>query len=301
MIQKLLVPLDGSSFALQALGPALEIAERAGGALELAHVCDPELTGPGLVDVELSLEQGVRRYLEEVRDEILEAREIPVEIRVPTGSIVDALVDEVGKREIDLAVLSTHGRGPLTRIWMGSVADRFVRRAPCPVLSVRPSDEPNPPGLGARFEVEHVLVPLDGSEIGDAVLEHAADLARLFEARITLFSAVWLPQHVSAEHLPHAEWVDRNALMEDRAATAETRLDEVRERLEARDVHADVVVMKEAHPAEAILDHSRREDVDLVAMGTHGRGGVGRALLGSVADKVFRGSRVPVLVVRPPE
>lgn len=292
MIERVLVPLDGSSFALQAVGPALEIVERGGGSLHLVSVSDPDLAGPGLTGIELSYEKAVQAYLDEVRKEILEARDLPVETRVLTGSVADALVGEVGDRRIGLVVLSTHGRGPLSRIWMGSVADRVVRSSPSPVLAIRPQEEPEPLGLERPFEVKHVLVPLDGSEVGDAVLEHAAQLARLFGARITLLSVVWIPQQISAESLPHTEWVDRGTMLENRVESARIRLGEIRERLAARKVEANVVVEKEARPAEAILEHSRTEDVDLVAMGTHGRGGVGRVVLGSVADKVFRASTV---------
>ena len=300
-MDNVLVPLDGSSFALQAVGPALEIVEKAGGTLHLVSVSDPDLTGAGLADVELSYERALQDYLERVRSEILESGGSSVETRVLTGSPSDALVDEVGDRQIELVVLSTHGRGPLSRIWMGSVADRVVRRSPCPVLTVRPQEEPEPLGLERPFEMEHILVPLDGSEVGDVVLEHAAELARLFEARITLLSTIWIPRQISAEALPHTEWADRDSVMGDRAESARTRLEGIRERLEARDVRAQVVVEKEAHPAETILEHSRAQDVDLIAMGTHGRGGVGRMVLGSVADKVFRAATVPVLLVRGPQ
>ncbi|MFP3949309.1 MAG: universal stress protein [Gemmatimonadota bacterium] len=301
MIERVLVPLDGSSFALQAVGPALEIVAKGGGSLHLVSVSDPDLAGPGLADVELSYEKALQGYLDEVRSEILESRDLSVESRVLVGSPADALMDEVRDGQIGLVVMSTHGRGPLSRIWMGSVADRVVRQSPCPVLTVRPQEEPEPLGLERPFQVEHILVPLDGSEVGDVVLEHAAELARLFGAGITLLSAIWVPRQISTEALPHTEWADWDSLLEDRAESARVRLEGIRERLEARDLRAEVVVEKEAHPAEAIVERSRADDVDLIAMGTHGRGGVGRMVLGSVADKVFRASFTPVLLVRGPE
>lgn len=311
MTEEILVPLDGSPFGEAALGPALEIAERGGGRLHLVSACDPDMAGPALLESELSYEAAFLQYLEGVREEVLRGRQVAIEVRVVTGSVVDALVEEAERSGVELTVLSTHGHGPLSRLWMGSVADRFVRRTPSPVLLVRPeegrgeggelaqpaegADRPRVDPLGG---LDHVLVPLDGSPVGDAVLEHAADLARLFDSEVTLFGVVWLPRQINPEHLPHVEWVDRGHLLEDRAAAVRTRLEVVRDRLREREVDARVAVEEEAHPADAILEFAETRDVDLIALGTHGRGGVARALLGSVADKVVRGARCPVLLVR---
>lgn len=300
-MKRILVALDGSSFAEQALGPAVEIATRAGGRLDLVSVCNPADAGAALADVELSLEEAVSGYLEGVRETVGQHSDLEVDTRVLTGYPVAALVEEVEERQVDLAVLSTHGRGPLSRAWMGSVADRFVREAPCPVLLVRPEDNGAAAELGEPFKVRHLVVPVDGSEVSEAVLERAAEVARLFDARITLFSAVWRRELTHRDYVPHVEYVDYDRLLRDRAAAARTELEEIRDRLRSREIDADAVVVEESNPAQAILGFVDREEPDLVAMGTHGREGVARALLGSVADKVVRGANVPVLLVRPPK
>ncbi|MDZ7779986.1 MAG: universal stress protein [Gemmatimonadota bacterium] len=299
-MKQVMVALDGSSFAEQALGPAIDIANRAGGRLDLVSVCNPADAGPALADVELSLEEEVSRYLDDVREKIGPHDDLEVEARVLTGYPAAALVEEVEERRVDLAVLSTHGRGPVSRAWLGSVADRFVREAPCPVLLVRPDETDGAADFNEPFEVRHVVVPMDGSEVGEAVLERAAEMARLFGARITLFSAVGRRELINRDFVPHVEYVTYDRLLSDRVAQARTELEEIRERLRTREITADVVVVEDSNPATAILEFVSSEKPDLVAMGTHGRKGMARMVLGSVADKVVRSATTPVLLVRPP-
>lgn len=100
--------------------------------------------------------------------------------------------------------------------------------------------------------------------------------------------------------MPHVEYVTYDRLLSDRVAQARTELEEIRERLRTREITADVVVVEDSNPATAILEFVSSEKPDLVAMGTHGRKGMARMVLGSVADKVVRSATTPVLLVRPP-
>ncbi len=301
MYEQIVVPLDGSEFAEHALPPALEIARRAGGRVRLMTVCDTGSAVPEVVESAPSPAAGAEEYLAGLLERIAAGGQVEVEAEVLSGPVVESIREEVRRTVASLVVLSTHGRGPLSRIWMGSVADRLVRRAPCPLLLVRPSGEGEAPDPWAGFSVDRILVPLDGSRVGEAVLERAVELGGLFDADFTLLTVVWLPEYVGTPYLPHVEWVDRKRVLERMAGRARENLDEVAGRMRDRDLRVEVAVAEDAHPADAILRFAQAEEADLVAMGTHGRGGVARTVLGSVADKVVRSSSTPLLLMRAPE
>ena len=301
MYEQIVVPLDGSQFAEHALPPALEIARRAGGQVRLMTVCDTGSAVPEVVESAPSSAAGAEAYLSKLRERVGAGGEVEIDAEVLSGPVVESIRDEVRRTVAGLVVLSTHGRGPLSRIWMGSVADRLVRRAPCPLLLVRPSGEEGAPDPWEGFPVDRILVPLDGSRVGEAVLERAVGLGALFDAAFTLLTVVWLPEYVGTPDLPHVAWVDRKKVLERMAGRARERLDEVAGRMRDRELRVEVAVAEDAHPADAILRFAESEDADVVARGTLGRGGVARTVLGSVADKVVRSSSTPLLLMRAPD
>jgi nucleotide-binding universal stress UspA family protein len=192
--------------------------------------------------------------------------------------------------------MSTHGRGALARVWLGSVAAALVRQAPAPVLLVRPQEAYTHPAHEPLFR--HVLIPLDGSPSAEQALEPAIGVGTLTEARYTLLQAI---DPLIAEHTrpPYAAGLDRRLLPEVRAhATA--YLERVAAGLRARALHVEAALVV-GTPAQAISDYVRTHAVDLIAMATHGHGGLSHLLLGSVADAVVHTSDVPVLLERPRE
>lgn len=301
MYEQIVVPLDGSEFAEHALPPALEIARRSGGRVRLMTVCDTGSAVPEVVESAPSAAAGADEYLTGLRERIEAGGDVEVEAEVLSGPVVQSICEEVRRAVAGLVVLSTHGRGPMSRLWMGSVADRLVRRAPCPLLLVRPSGEEGAPDPWDGFPVDRILVPLDGSRVGEVVLERAIGVGGLFDADFTLLTVVWLPEYVGTPYLPHVEWVDRKRVLERMAGRARENLHQVAGRMRDRELRVEIAVAEDAHPADAILRFAEAERADLVAMGTHGRGGVARTVLGSVADKVVRSSSTPLLLVRAPE
>jgi nucleotide-binding universal stress UspA family protein len=215
---------------------------------------------------------------------------------VATGNVVKILVRRLRDTPADLVALSTHGRGPVKRAWLGSVADGLLRHSPVPILMVRP-EEPDEdatrspkdplPDLSARAApVERILFPLDGSSEAERMLELAAPLADARTAECLLFRVVDPSQPGEAFRLGYP--LGETA----RAADAEKAAAEYLEGCS----NVRAIVTAAAQPAVAILDAATGEEVNLIAIATAGRGGIARLLLGSVADKVIRGSPVPVLV-----
>jgi nucleotide-binding universal stress UspA family protein len=176
------------------------------------------------------------------------------------------------------------------------VADGLLRRTPCPILVIRPQEgeELDP----TQSVYRHILVTLDGSPESREVLPYATGLASLFGARITLLRVI--PPHfvLGSTYIPHPSREAGGLEVEETAARAQ--LDAEARALQGHGLAVGFETMAGAHPVEGILRFVGGSDVDLVAMATHGRGGVARLILGSVADKVIRGGSVPVLLHRAP-
>ena len=297
LFERVLVPLDGSPFAEFALAPGLGVARRAGSRLELVTVAEPPVPGSGGRE-EDAVEEGARRYLEERKDALPEGwGEERTELTILRGPVSERLEERARETGADLVVMASHGRGGLSRLWLGSATDELIRHAPCPVLVVRP-EEGEEPAPERDFRPERILVPVDRTEVSTSVLEVAVEAGRLFGARFRLMHAVSYPAEKIHPYLTQASRMDDRWLRET-LDEAERRLEEVAGRIRSRGVDADVEVRRADNPAVGILDAAREWGADLVAMGTHGRGGIPRTILGSVADKVVRAADGPVLLQRP--
>jgi len=295
---RILVPLDGSALAERALPVAAELSRLAGAPVELVHVHVPispdpiHVEGLPVIDEHMrSLRRDHERaYLERLRERL--GAEASVSTAVVDGPVAPGLAAHARAVGAWLIVLTTHGRGGLERMWLGSVADELARVSPVPILLVRP--EPPPAGRFAR-----ILAPLDGSKTSEAILEHAARLARLGSgAEIVLLrvvqplvAAVWLPEGAVAAAAPQED-------LPGRERRAREYLDAAARSLAGLRVRPRVEVA--ASVAAAILQTAQAEACDLVALATHGRSGLARVALGSVTDKVVRASHTPVLLFRPP-
>lgn len=299
-MKTILVPLDTSPFAEQALPLALGLARRHGASLRLAIVHVPMVST--LIDavphvdprLDAELRDHERGYIEKLAARLSEGG-IPVTSVVLDGPVVEALEAEARASGADLVVMSTHGRGGLSRMWLGSVADGLVRRGPAPVLLVRPSEDGAVTEEAAAFR--HILVPLDGSALAEEALDLAVQVGEPAGAKYTLVQAI-SPVTVIGPHSTEAIAAEYQAQHE---KEAERALGELADRLRARGAEADVVVITHPSPAAAILDVAESRGADLICLATHGRTGLPRLFLGSVADKVVRSAKVPVLVVRPGE
>jgi nucleotide-binding universal stress UspA family protein len=311
MFRTILVPLDGSPFAEHALPLALSIARRARAGLRLirVHIPTAPIYAEGMVvwdtEVDEALLKREEAYLELLLQRLRNITTVPLTSALAEGPVATALVQEATTSGADLVIMTTHGRGPLARAWLGSVADELVRQLPAPALLVRPG--PGAPDLTEDPTPSHVLIPLDGSELAEQILEPALALAILLQADVTLLRAV---KPMLVGNLDPADlalsWLDQEAihhlerLHEQDREGAQAYLDQVAARLRGKVPHVQSRVVVHDQPAVAILEEVKERRADLVALATHGRSGLPRMFLGSVADKVLRGATVPLLVGRPP-
>lgn len=306
MYSRIIVPLDGSAFSETALPYARVFAGSLAIPVELVEAFDilppaarnrqsAEAGGRMLADAERTS----RDYLGRIQEGLRSAGLVALTTTLP-GPPARALVDWLVREPEALVVMSTHGRGGIARWALGSVADKVLHSIPNPVLLIRSSAESTP---ADGVEVKTVLVPLDGSELSEESLSHAASVATGLGARIMLMQVTGTsdfyrryldrastePGLISAEELVQADSEDALAAL----AAALRRL--------TRDYgfSGEVVVshLQGQNPAEAIVEMAGSEPT-MVVMTTHGRSGINRLVLGSVTDRVVRHANAPVLVVR---
>ena len=297
-IQTILVPLDGSPLAEQALPIAQAIAERARGQLKLVLVHEPHIfmePGPAYTKVELAMQKADREYLNSVTARVRERLGKSVSSAVIQGlPIAQTLATYIGELDADLVVMTTHGRGGIRRAWLGSVTDQLIRTAEVPILVVRPGEEgANKPGL----ELREIMVALDGSPLAEAALEPAMQLARLWDAEVSLTQIV-RPIMLNSPHLAFPTGYS-DQVTGIRRDSAQDYLRDLAERLRENGVRSTGSAVIAGLVPETLITMADPKRVSLLAVATHGLGGLKRLVLGSTADKLVRGANVPTLVVGP--
>jgi nucleotide-binding universal stress UspA family protein len=302
MYRSILVPLDGSTFGEHALPAALGIARRCGASLQVIRVHTAfVLAESGLVydeRVDRQLREQEQDYLEAVVKRVQAVSPVPVTCVLRDGLVTDGICEQVTASNAELIVMTTHGRGALSRFWLGSVADNLIRRAPVPILLQRP--QKTAPELTQEPVLRHVLIPLDGSTLAEQVLEPAIALGQLFGADFTLLRIVKPVLFAGHDPTLLRDPALGEPATEQLQAEARAYLEAVAQPLRAQSLRVQTQALVNTQPAVAILEQSLEAPDGVVTLATHGRGGLSRALLGSVADKIVRGATVPVLVCRPP-
>lgn len=298
MYRQILVPLDGSAFAESALPLALEISRRTGADVHLTTVLEP-VTSFAYEGWEGAAVEWSHQYLAEVVERIGDQCGGELSSAVLSGHTVEMLQEEARAREVDLVVMASHGRGALSRLWLGSVADGFVRHTDVPVILVRPDEGAEPP---ATFEhsFETLLIPLDGSDLSEAALRHATEFGELFDSAYHLTRVISYPVEIASPYLPHTAQLNQEVLNDAKKGAA-AYLEERAERMRRRGLRVTTSVTVDAQAGHGIISETDAVGAEMIAMATHGRTGLRRAVLGSAADKVLRGSHRPLLLYRPPE
>jgi len=314
MFRSILVPLDGSPFGEHSLPLAMSLARRTGATLQLLNVLTPIATlyaeAPLFIDDQL--EQRLRdrqvdaqqKYLDQVARRIEAVSPIKVVKLVDDGEIAPTIRAQAIRHKSDLIVMTTHGRGLMGRFWLGSVADELVRESPVPVLLVRPTEETV--DLTREPSVKHIMIPLDGSDLAEQMMPNAIAMGRFLDADFTLIRVVRPVGPLVPAGEAGTIGFQVQAMLDRLDTLQEQIVGEAREYLERKAAPLREAGLKVAvrvdladQPATAILHDAVPPVIDLVALETHGRRGLSRLFLGSVADKVIRGAHVPVLVHHP--
>jgi len=277
MPRNVLIPTDGSPLSGDALEQA--ITTFPDGNITLIHVDDPRYTAGD--DDELRPE----RVFTELLD-IAEQNEIEVDTEIRVGHPAREIIRFCEETDVDEIMMGSHGRKRVSRILFGSIAERVLRRAPVPVTIVRSHQ---------RMGTKRHLVPIDGSEQSAKALEYAVSVFPDVETTV-LHAIDPMETHYGEGQLVHSE-----AEYEQIQQQAEQLLADANDIAQEYDANVTTTTAVEwgpNRPADAILNYIDDNDVDHIIMGSHGRSGASRVLLGSVAETVARRSPAPVTVVR---
>lgn len=278
MYRHIMVPVDGSAFSACALPAAAALARRTGALLELVLVRDGARGGDPWLEASaerLRATAGVDAFAAQL---------------LPEGSVARTLVEHARRAGVDFVVMTTHGLGGGRPGTLGTVAQHLVHELAMPILLLRP-DGVTPATPEAPL-FRHVLVPLDGTARSEDVLDAARELAYPFASSVTLLSVIehglW-PMNVAEVQLDDVG----------RKARARAYLERVALKLARAWVRPDIAVSAHESVAAGILESADRVGADLIAMATHGRTGVPRMVLGSVAAEVLDSGRLPLLLFGP--
>ena len=299
MYRVIMVPTDGSGFDREAIRVALRIAERTAARVRLVRVL---ATGsffgvaddamPVTVDVARSERDRALSELYSLAVECRATSKADITVDLHSGPVSDVLQGYARRNDVDLIVISTHGRSGISRLSLGSVTDSLIRHTTIPVLVVKPPTSYLNPQLVKGFR--RIIVPLDGSDLAEQILPRVLTLAKLEEAEVTLLN-VLIPQSYSQKEIadPSLPWWDKDI------ALAKSYLFRIAARLRREGVATTTDIVIGENIANAIGDFASREKADLIAIATHGRGGLARMIRGSVADAIMHSGRMSMLVFKP--
>lgn len=290
MLNQILFPTDGSDGAAVTFDHVLDLAAYHEATVTILNVVDTTRDSVLQIQEETveALKQEGKQIVQETADQAQE-RGVDTVTEVIQGEPYRELIDYAETRGMDLVVMPTHGRRGLERFLLGSTTERVVRRADVPVLTIRPDDD-----VTTTHPYEKVLVPTDGSDCANQALAIGVDVADAEGGTLHLLSVIAVPA-LGADTRPDLQ-------MEMLEESAHELLDEAAAFATNADVEGTSTEV-EYGPSihKAILTYIEEHDIDLVVVGTHGRTGFDRYLLGSVTDYLIRTSPIPVLTVRASE
>jgi nucleotide-binding universal stress UspA family protein len=300
MYSKLLIPLDGSQTAEKVLPYARYLAGKFRIPIELLAVVDiaemaAHLSADRARFLDTMVEDGVKHSTVYLRGVASTFPGADVKCSVERGRAEEVIVEKGDADRAMMITMATHGRSGLNRFLLGSVAEKVLRGTATPLLLIRATEEAKSAGEAA---LKSIIVPLDGSELAESVLPMVAGLAKTLDLEVELFRAYHIPYNVYAgDEGYYAGNFDE--LIASVREEASEYLDKKIAELKKLGVAKVSCVTKEGFAGDEIIAVGRNTPGGLIAMCSHGRSGVKRWVLGSVAETVVRHSGGPVLITRP--
>ena len=285
MFDNILVPTDGSDCAQAAVGYAADLARRYDAKVHALCVADSRTleNAPKYDQTKKGREEVAEKTCSDIS-----VSGVTVEQAVRTDVPHKAILRYTTEQDIDLVVMGTHGRTGVERYLLGSVTEKVVRLSDVPVLTVKAEDDGE-----VTYPYTDILVPTDGSEGSEAAIDPAVDVASTYDARLHALSVI--------DTMAMGVDVRSGAILEALEESAQSAVQTIEEQATQASVSAVETAIEHGNPYRGIRSYVEKHDIDLVVMGTQGRSGIERYLLGSVAEKTVRTSPVPVMTVRQSE
>ncbi len=292
MFERILIPLDGSGLAEKALPYGEELGKRLGSEIVLFHVREPgheqqqnmhKIYLDGMAE---TLARKIREGAPNVKAKVT--------ARIEVGDPHQNICNLVEKNDIGLIIMTASGGSGVKPAILGSVADHICRTMPTPVMLIRPQD--TPPIEGKQQLINRIFLPLDGSDLSKLALPVAEELAAQLKIPITLFqmAQMIIPY---ADDMSGTTFVDYASLDKELADLVNAQIIALEKELTAKGLSVTHNVTLGRDAAGDIIELSKKTGADLIIMSTHGRSGLGRWVLGSVAEKVLRHGELPLLMV----
>ncbi|WP_435158119.1 universal stress protein [Haladaptatus sp. DFWS20] len=285
MYEDILLPFDGTEGAAEVLHHAGEIAHWGDATIHVLYVADTTRDSVTVVEghpVDALVQEG--EAIVEEAEETLRTLGVDYDSDVVQGNPAPTIVEYAERYNHDLIVMPTHGREGISRYLIGSVSEKVVRLSPVPVLTARMQ-----PDEQFAFPYENILIPTDGSASATHAAQHGLSLAAALDATVHVLSVVddtWLGPDI------------RSAISNQESEQAATKaVDDLLSEAATHGIANTVRYVEYGQPISEILDCIETNDVHVVVMGTTGRRGTDRILLGSVAEKTVRSAPVPVITV----
>ncbi len=291
-IRSILLATDGSAFSEGAVKEAIYLARACGSRLSAIYVLEvnPEFATEGLQFVE-KMETDARRHLDAVRAAAATANvECEVVVR-RTDEAYKAVVEEAAGRECDVIVMGRRGKTGLQKLIMGSVTAKVIGYAPCSVLVV-PKD--------AVIDCRNILLGIDGSKYSDTAAAKAIEIAKRCKSRLVVLAVV--PAETLANLDPDTGYnrQQQELIAKEMRGAAGRNVQLVTSRAGAEGVATEEVILG-GRPYEALIETARQKKSELIIVGSHGRTGIRKLIMGSVAERVVALSPAAVLVVKKKE
>ena len=314
MFKHLLVPLDGSRISSRAIEYAVEIAQRCNAELLLLRVIEPTSPVPtaaattaGMVSpaaTELSVKVAQMKDNRKKKQAIAYLREKAGKIKADKSSVnvsydakiglTDQLITQYSKeKNIDIIIMTTHGKSGLKKFVLGSTTDAMVRESGKPLLISRP-------GTGNKSRLskpafQQILVCLDGTKAAEKMLPYAESMAQLFNSQVTLLQAVESGEIEKTGVTP----VFTPVL--DEALDAENYLKQIAEKLQEKNINVivETLPLLKGDVGESILEYAEEHGIDLTMLTSHGEGRLEKTFTGSVCDKLLKESNKPLFIINP--
>jgi nucleotide-binding universal stress UspA family protein len=281
---RVLVPLDGSLAAEFAIRFAADLARSHDADLLLLYLQYlPSASGETAAPEGDNLEQ-IHKYLADVRKEQRDAGIRAVDHLIASRDLSEALLKFIESERVSVMVMSTQGRAAMTRWLFGSGVEKALTSFPVPIMLVRPM-------------YQRIVVPLDGSKWSESALPRATELARVHDAELVLLHVY---QSKSGDYAGQWALAGQQQIADQAYEQMREEMIAIRNRLRQQGLRAREVIIRGGNPAQTICDFVESEEgISMIVMSTHGRAGLTRWLVGSVAQTVLKNSRSPVTLVHP--